>query len=580
MKSLKIKVISLITLLVVVSCLSSVGMALFRSGKVMNSVVDTQFSEMLSGSMNMLEIYMKEEFGEFSLDGGKLLDKEGNSIEGRNEYIDELAKGLGIEATIFVKQGSDYIRVLTTILDDSGKRVVGSKLDAQGEAYGQVNSGNTFFGEANILGNSYRTVYRPIVSPNNEIIGIYFVGVPSQEVENILEKGFTSTLVSSGLGLLIIILIACFVSFLLGNSIVNPIIAITNVLRNLSNLDFRFDPKDPAVKYLSRKDEIGTMIMSVKEMRDNISDFVSKTAESAEQVAASSQELTATSLQASTSAEEVARTIEEIAHGASEQARDTENTATNIDALGVQLDKDSEYLKELNKAAIKIDDEKADGFEILKELIEKTQKNNEAAGNVYQIIMNNNESAEKIENASSMIQSIADQTNLLALNAAIEAARAGEAGRGFSVVADEIRKLAEQSNSFTNDIKQVISELKAKSQLAVDTMNEVKVIVMEQERSVEHTQGKFVAISEAIDSVKDIIQNLNHSAELMEKNKDNVIELIQNLSAVSEENAAGTEQASAAMEEQAATIEEIADSGESLASIAQELRNLIDKFKI
>ena len=103
---------------------------------------------------------------------------------------------------------------------------------------------------------------------------------------------------------------------------------------------------------------------------------------------------------------------------------------------------------------------------------------------------------------------------------------------------------------------------------------------MEQERSVEHTQGKFVAISEAIDSVKDIIQNLNHSAELMEKNKDNVIELIQNLSAVSEENAAGTEQASAAMEEQAATIEEIADSGESLASIAQELRNLIDKFKI
>ena len=194
--------------------------------------------------------------------------------------------------------------------------------------------------------------------------------------------------------------------------------------------------------------------------------------------------------------------------------------------------------------------------------------------------MSNNESAEKIDTASTMIQSIADQTNLLALNAAIEAARAGEAGRGFSVVAEEIRKLAEQSNNFTSDIKEVINELKAKSQSAVDTMKVVQTTIMDQTSSVKDTEGKFEAIARAIDSVNDIIEKLNESSKLMIQNKDIIISLSENLSDISEENAAGTQQASASMQEQAATIEEIANSGESLAEIAEELQALVAQFKI
>lgn len=148
------------------------------------------------------------------------------------------------------------------------------------------------------------------------------------------------------------------------------------------------------------------------------------------------------------------------------------------------------------------------------------------------------------------------------------------------MVADEIRKLAEDSNRFTSDIKAVIDELKSKSQLAVATMNGVREIVNEQSNSVKSTELRFDGIAEAIEIVRSIIDKLNYSAELMVNNKNMIVQLIQNLSAISEENAAGTQEASASMQEQAATIEEIANSGESLASVAEEMRTLISKFKI
>jgi methyl-accepting chemotaxis protein len=248
--------------------------------------------------------------------------------------------------------------------------------------------------------------------------------------------------------------------------------------------------------------------------------------------------------------------------------------------MGEMLDQETQCMNQLQEAVSIINREKEDGFRIVKKLVEQSDRSSDASDTIYKAIMNNYESTEKIESASAMIQSIADQTNLLALNAAIEAARAGEAGRGFAVVADEIRNLAEQSNAFTNDIKLVIDELKLQSESTVHTMEEAKQVVIAQTESVKETENKFNGIAEAIDSIRNVIEQLNDSMKLMAVGKDKIVELTENLSAISEENAAGTEEASASMEEQNAAIQEIANSAEGLSGIAQELQEIISRFKV
>ena len=386
---------------------------------------------------------------------------------------------------------------------------------------------------------------------------------------------FKRKIIASTSILVVSIIIAVLILLYMSKNVAKPIKSLSAMMDQVSKGNLTTEKIS-----VKNRDEIGMLVSASCLMVDELIALISDIAKNSENIASTSLELTAFSQQSASASEEIAKSIMEIAKGASEQAQDTEKAANDTLNIGKVLDENKIYIEKVKMATSEIEIRKEDGIQVIKDLIEKTEENNMAAQIVYGIIIKNNENAEKIESASGMIQNIADQTNLLALNAAIEAARAGEAGRGFAVVAEEIRKLAEQSNSFTKEIKTIIDELKNQSHFAVETMNNVKKIVEKQSTSVYMTERQFVLISDAVGSTKNIIGDISESSEKLDSLKDSILNVMQGLSALAEQNAASTQEVSASVEELSASSQDISHSSEDLTQIANLLVEKIQKFKV
>ncbi len=375
----------------------------------------------------------------------------------------------------------------------------------------------------------------------------------------------------------IILIICIIITSIVGSSISNPIIKVVDYSKEIANLDITQDVPEAFIK---RKDEVGVLAKALQDIVENLRDIINEIHLSSEQVVATSEELTASTQQSATAAEEVSKVAEEIAKGASDQAQNTEEGSTKAFLLGQTIEKDSGHMEELNSDSSRVIEVIDEGLIEIENLYNITERSNSASKEIYDVILKTNDSSHQIGQASHVISSIAEQTNLLALNAAIEAARAGEAGRGFAVVAEEIRKLAEESQSSTEGINKIVEELQENAQDAVKTMETLAKISEEQTSSVVSSKDKYMLIADAMENVKKTVEQLNISSEEMNKIKDDILDTLQNLSAIAEENSASTEQVTASMEEQTASVEEIASSSEGLADLAQGLQLIIEKFKI
>jgi methyl-accepting chemotaxis protein len=294
----------------------------------------------------------------------------------------------------------------------------------------------------------------------------------------------------------------------------------------------------------------------------------------------SSKELTSTSTEVSEISDEIGKNIEELSQGAQNQAKEAEKGSEMIINLGDLINQEQKYIDELNNSSKEVNVSIDAGLSAIGELISNTNESENAAKEISKVIEDTNISSKNIGNVSVVIASIAEQTNLLALNAAIEAARAGEHGKGFAVVADEIRKLAEESTKSTKEIDNIVTELINNVDNAVKKMATITEIFEIQTLKVNITEDKFKEISIAINVTEKIVNELFLSSSEMNDNKIQVLEVIQNLSAIAEEYAASTEEASASTEEQIVSIDEIANESESLYELIQELNKFVLAFKI
>lgn len=363
-------------------------------------------------------------------------------------------------------------------------------------------------------------------------------------------------------------------------SITSPIAALGKDMEKLADYDFSEEVKSGISKNAGRKDEIGSISRGTEKVVERLRDIVLNIREVSGNILNVSDEIADNAKSTAKASDELTKAVDGISIGAMHQAEDMQRGTKAMQSIGEALRANEESMVELNNSSDGVYDAKEKGISAIKDLINTTAKVEESAMKVSEVIVRTDEGAKKIDEASTMIKSIAGQTNLLALNAAIEAARAGEAGKGFAVVADEIRKLAEQTDKFTEEIVVVVRNLSERTREAVDIMEEVKTVIGDQVNCVDETEKQFVYISDEIDVTKTIISKLNDSEKELESARGELSEIVEGLAAVSEENAAATEECLASVEEQAASTSIIESSAERLPEMAKGLEEAVQKFKL
>jgi methyl-accepting chemotaxis protein len=374
--------------------------------------------------------------------------------------------------------------------------------------------------------------------------------------------------------LLIMVFISVLASILFTKPMHRNIVAFVSGFRKLD------DGNLTAHVAVKSKDEFSMLAGQFNKMVLNIANIVKNVSSSSANVLDSAAELANIAEETNVSISEVSRAVEEVAHGAAEQAQYSADGASSVSDLASKLNQIEEATNVIDTLSKDTNQLTKQGLSRVEELIQKSDITKTSTAQVSDLVMEMQQSMEKITTISNTIDMITEQTNLLSLNASIEAARTGEAGKGFAVVANEIRKLAEQSKASTVEIKATIDEIQQKTVLSVEAMNQTNNNVREQGIVVDQTQIVFHEIMDAVNNLAERVSEIKDDTSDIAQEKENIVSQIENISAVSEETASASEEVTASTQQIAATMDEITKYAENLKNLADDLKGKVNQFKI
>lgn len=420
-----------------------------------------------------------------------------------------------------------------------------------------------------------RSIRKELVDPSIDT----FLSKISQEIEEdkkvVNENQKTGSLILyMVIGLSIIL--GVLAAFMIIRSIVKPLNEMTERFWDIAEGEGDLTH----VIQLQSKDELGQMATSFNQMVGKLRDLMKQVSDNADQVAAAAEQLNVSSQETTRATEQIASTVEQVATGTDQQVQTVKNTSVKVSELSSKLGRIASKSEIVANTALSASSGAVEGNKTIEGIVGKMDDINSTVGQLSQEVRKLGERSSQISEIVKVITGIAEQTNLLALNAAIEAARAGENGRGFSVVSDEVRKLAEQSATSASQISELITMIQSDTNQTIRSMDETTTKVTEG-TSLIHDAGKsFKEIEQAVSTVSTTIREMSSSVQEISKETEQMVVAIEKVGDTSEMTAAGTQSMAASTEEQLAAMDEINSSSNSLAKMAEELQQLIGKFKV
>lgn len=504
----------------------------------------------------------------YSVSGDKLM-KGSFNVTDETDFLDSLVEGTDMQVTLFYGD----TRMATTMKDQSGKRLTGTKAD-ESVARAVIQDGRTVEDyNITIDGEKYYACYAPLKGSGDKVIGMTFAGKPVKQVEALISQRTREIIIVETM----MVLIALVVIFILTRSIQTGLQAAEKAVHSLSNGDLTAVVESKAMR---RNDELGDMAKGVAVLMNQLLEVVNNIRASSEQLLKSGTDLSNMASQTSSTADDISKAIEEISQGAVAQADEIEKASHDVDTMGQLIGHIADNVAELDQGTQEIKGSSDRSIDIIRELTDSNDRSMEAVKEISRQVNATNESALKIRAAVDLITSIAEETNLLSLNASIEAARAGEQGRGFAVVAGQIQKLAEQSNESAGSIADIIRDLLKDSENSVQVMEEVQKIMNEQQEKLHATRKQIVEVGDGISGAAQAAGMIRQQTENCNSARANVADVISNLSAISEQNAASTEETTASMEEMNAAINLLAESAQQLQEMSKSLEENISFFRV